>query len=80
MKLKPYKIEDTNYFKKTKNLMLLEEFIASNEKCCEVVDYDHIDAKSCYWSIKSSIKRFGFGKIIVTTEKGRVFLIRDDKR
>lgn len=78
MRLVKVNEEDVRYFKKTKNLELLEEFINSGESVCEVVDYTHQDAKSAYWSLRNSVIRFGFNKISVATRKGRVYLIRED--
>lgn len=57
------------------NHKLLQEFENSNEPCMEVVEYTHKHAKSCHWSLSSSVRRFKMFHIHVVIRKGRVYLI-----
>lgn len=50
-------ISNEHLYKKTKNQMLLEEFLASDMDVALVKNYPHKNAKSCYWSLRQSAKK-----------------------
>lgn len=64
------------YLKKSRNQLLLEDFMNNGSDCMEIVDYNHSNIKSCFNSISKSIIRFGFKDIKCVTRKGKVYLIR----
>lgn len=77
MKLIPYDIDKIERkAKPTMVLGVLEEFVASGEKCVEIVDYPHKTVKSCYETYCKAIKRYHVNNVEICTRKGRVFLIR----
>lgn len=61
---------------KTKNRLILEEFISSDCECCEVVDYELEHAFSVAGSLNRSIKTYRFSGIKAFTTAGRVYLIK----
>jgi hypothetical protein len=79
MKLVPYdikKLGDVNKYKKTKNLDLLEKFVASDLECAKVEGWTGTDAGHKAASLRQSIKRFKLGNIMVVNRKGNVYLIK----
>lgn len=76
MKLVPYDVKDSGYYKKTKNFELLDEFAKSDYDCCVVKDYTHKSAFSCQTSLHHSISKFHMDNIIVFVRKGQVFLAK----
>ncbi len=84
MKLTPYNINDIPgrklAYRKTKNLEILEEFINSGVKCCEVENFTQASAAICCSTLKASAKRYGFNQITVTFRGERVFLILEDEK
>lgn len=80
MNLTPVSLKDIprlNSYAKTKNMVLLEEFIASGESCSEVHGWKHKSAEVASCSLRASIKKFRLG-IQVTVRNNRVFLIRKE--
>lgn len=80
MKLIPYDVKKLPT--KTKmytNEGILNEFINSGEKCVQVKDYPHVNARSFYTSFWKSIKTFGFEKRVKIRVVGKdAFLVRTD--
>lgn len=79
MELRPCKITDIEryWYKPTKNQKLLSEFVESDSKCVEVVDYPHSSAKAAQVSFINSIKRYGFAGIRVMIRKEKVYLVKE---
>lgn len=64
---------------RTKLLVVLEEFIATNQKCVKIEDYTQRNAKVCRDNLYMATKRFKMQNTIqVVMSKGDVFLIRKD--
>lgn len=79
MKLVPYDVNELgSYYRKTKNLKLLNEFADSGLDCAKVEDFTQKDARSCASALSKAIKHFRFGNIQVVTRKGCVFLVKTD--
>lgn len=76
MKMIPYEREKVRYYKKTKNLEILEEFMNSGLECAKIEGYSHKNAKSAQSCLYSSMKRFGLKGIAVVVRKGNLFLLR----
>lgn len=66
------------FFKKSDNLIALEEFIESGFDCVEVKKFTQKSAKSCASSLRNSIKRYGFSGIAAISRKNHAYLIRKD--
>lgn len=76
MKLIPYNGDLENVYKKTKNLLILEEFMNSKDDCVMVEDYPHKSAHGCANALIASAKRFGFN-VTVLTRKEKVFMVKN---
>ena len=72
-------IKNEHLYKKTKNQMLLEDFLASDMDVAFVKNYPHKNAKSCYWSLKQSAKKFGIHGVDFMIRGQRVYIIRTDR-
>ena len=82
MKLIPYdkeKLIRDGWYKTTKNVAIIEEFIASGLDCVELTEHGHKKATYCQWCLYNTMKRFKINTVKVITRKGRVFLIRIDE-
>lgn len=71
-------IRRVSFFKKSDNLIALEEFIESGFDCVEVKKFTQKSAKSCASSLRNSIKRYGFSGIAAISRKNHAYLIRKD--
>lgn len=82
MDLVPYDYDKLIIEKKrerTKLLAVLEEFMATNQKCVKIENYTHQNAKSCRDNLYLATKRFNMrNSIQVVMSKGDIFLIRKD--
>lgn len=81
MKIVPYdreKLLFQRHYKRTKNLQILEEFMDSDEKCVQLIDYEQCNAKSCQSSFQHSIQNFGFVGVRVVTRGDNVFLVKTE--
>lgn len=58
------------------NRKILEDFIESGERCCEVVDYETAQPYTTTSSLNQSIKRYRIGGIKAVTVNKRVYLIK----
>lgn len=81
MTLVPYSIENletmtTRYYKSTKNLRVIDEFIKSDLCCAEITNFDSKNAKSLYGSLYKSIKRFRKEEVAILKRGERLFLVR----
>ena len=76
MKMIPYEWEKVRYYKKTKNLEILEEFVNSGLECAKIEGYPHKNAKSAQSCLYSSMKRFGIDGIAIVVRKGNLFLLK----
>ena len=64
-------------YKRSENLMLLDEFEKMRYNCAEIKCFSHSTANSCASSFRNSIKIYGkVGIIKVIVSDNRVFLIR----
>lgn len=78
MKLVPYEKKKLgNYYARTSNLKILEEFLDSGLDCAKLEDYPHKNAYSCSASLRKSIQRFGMKGITIMVRKNDVFLIKN---
>jgi hypothetical protein len=78
MKLIPYDIRkiDPNKYKKSKNYLLLTDFMESDMDCAKVENYTQKCARHCSTSLNISIKRYRMGGIRSIVRDGEVFLIK----
>ena len=80
MKLIPYdksKLRHTGYVK-TKNYLILKEFIDSGLDCAKVEGWKHKNTHSIQWSLQASIKRYKLDGIKCIVVDGEVFLIKKE--
>lgn len=80
MRLVAYNKKDLGYrgYKKTKNQVIIDEFIESGLDCAKLEGWTNKDAGSCATSINISIKRFKKTGIRCISMKGEVYLIREE--
>lgn len=71
-------IRGVNFYKKSDNLSILEEFVESGLDCAEVKNFTQKNAEICASSLANSIKHYGFSGIAAISRKNHVYLIRDD--
>lgn len=77
MKLVPCDKKELGFlYKRTKNLVILEEFANSDYDCVRVM-FDNTSAKNATNSLSSSINRFRMNGIKVVRRKDKVYLIKD---
>lgn len=79
MKLVPYdvaKIHNVGAYKKSENLLLIEEFIESEHKCVEVQNYPHSSTSSCQSALSQTIRKNGLTNVRCISRNGKVFLIK----
>lgn len=69
---------ERGFYKKTKNLDLLDKFRESGLKCAKVEDWTNKDAGQAAASLAQSIKRYKFNGIIAMSRGGEVFLINKE--
>lgn len=80
MKLVAYdreKLGDCNY-KRTKLLVVIEEFVESGMDCAKIEGWTHKNAVSCAAALNKAIKRYNKSGIRVTIRSGEVFLIKTE--
>lgn len=68
-----------SFYKKSANLILLEEFVNSNMNCARVDDFPQCDAKSCSSSLNASIRRYKMNGIEAHCVRNHVYLIKKSK-
>lgn len=80
MRLIPYDLQkiQKNAYKKSDNLLLLEEFRDSGMKCAKVEGFTQKTAGYCATSLNASIKRYKMFNIRAMTRKGKVYLVREN--
>lgn len=69
---------DTRAYRRTKNQMLIEEFIDSGESVWQLeqeYEGEYASNQTMYTTLRSCVKRFGFN-VEVAMRNGEVFLIR----
>jgi len=72
--------EGKKFFKRTKLLIILDEFERMDGDVAEVIygEKEYANAASAYGALKEAIKRFGKGSTInVRTLDGKVYLIKE---
>ena len=80
MKLVPANREEVHgAYKKSENLLLLEEFINSGMDFAKLEELGDRSAYSVAASLRSSAKRYGFHAVTTMTKNGVVYLIKEDK-
>lgn len=65
-------------YKRTMNLELLDEFLASGKKYAIVEGYHHINVYSCAKALNQSIKRFYPGTMKAHVRSGVIWLVKLD--
>ena len=77
MKLVPCDKKELGFlYKRTKNLIILEEFANSEYDCVRVM-FDNSGAKNAVNSLNSSINRFRMNGIKAIKRKDKVYLVKD---
>lgn len=79
MKLVPYDEKNIKYYKSTKNLKILEEFIESDMSCAKLEGYTQKNAKNCQTSLLGSIRKFRIHGVKVLVRKDDVILLKVDE-
>lgn len=79
MKLIPYDAEKIRpeMYKKSKNLLILEEFQNSGLECARVEGFTQANAGYCASSLNLSIKHYKIYNIRAISRKGKVYLIKE---
>ena len=78
MKLTPIKEKlGINFYKKTKWLEIIDEFVNSEMKCAKLEEWDNKSSKSAATALNNSIKRFNKKGIKAIERKGEVFLVKE---
>lgn len=82
MKFTPVDIEvlrEKRIYKRTKNLTLIEDFLASGEKCVRLDDSHYKNPYSGYSAIKKSADTYHYGDTIgVTVHNNNLYLYRKE--
>ena len=79
MKLIPYdikKIGGKQWYSKSENLKILEEFVKSDMECAKIEDYPQKSAMVCISSLQGSIKRYRIAGIQAMLRNGEAYLIK----
>lgn len=83
MRLVAYDLKDVKnaecYLKKSDNLRLIEEFVASDMECAKIEGFTQRTAQICAASLQLSIKRYNVGGIQAISRKNEAFLIKTGK-
>lgn len=78
MKLTPIKEKlGINFYKKTKWLEIIDEFVNSEMKCAKLEEWDNKSSNSAATALNNSIKRFNKKGIKAIERKGEVFLVKE---
>ena len=83
MKLIAYdkiKIKNIGGYKKTDNMLIVEEFIESGLDCVKVEGWTQKEAYRCAWSINQTIKRMKKSGIRALSRDGEVFIITEESK
>ena len=75
MRLIPTQLPKTHY-KKTKNQIVLEEFVASDAKVVKIEGYPQKTARGCASSLHNAIKRFHVNGVKACTRNGEPYLVK----
>ena len=73
------KTEKRTWYRRTKNLRLLEKFIDSGEACMKMEEFPQKSIESLHASLINSIERFRMYGIVVTVHKRELYLINTSK-
>lgn len=65
-------------YKRTKLLVILEEFKKSCMECARIVDHDYKNAECARGAFNVAIKRFGINGVQVCTKNKELYLVRVD--
>lgn len=69
-------LKERSLYKKSNNLLLLEQFIESGMGCAKVEGYTHNSPTSCAAALSRSIKNYNLHGIMCIQRKNNVYLIR----
>lgn len=72
------KTELPNFYKRTKNQKIIEDFIASGAEAAILKDWEYASAKTGTNSINETIKHFKIGGVHAYARKGQIYLVRTD--
>lgn len=80
MRLIPYDLKkiEPRMYKRSENLMILEEFQNSGLECAKVERFTQACARYCATSLNNSIKRYKISNTRAIIRKGKVYLIKED--
>lgn len=73
-------INEAKFYKRTKNLKLLEDFRDSGAHCARVEDWSNKNNYVCARSLNGSIKRFRFSNFKAIARNGEVYLINEEAK
>lgn len=71
-------INEAKFYKRTKNLKLLEDFRDSGAHCAKVEDWNNKNCYVCTGSLRNSIRRYRFSTLQAITRNGEVYLINKE--
>lgn len=77
MKLVRANREELKFYKRTKWVALIREFLDSDMDCASVEGYTNKDASNATSAIKASIKRYGFARVHACCVNGKVYLVKE---
>ena len=79
MRLIPYDLKKVKpgMYKKSENLLILEEFQDSGLECARLEGFTQAKARYCASSLNMSIKRYKISNVRAITRKGKVYLIKE---
>ena len=76
MRMVPADLKEVRHYKKTRNLAILEEFLASGYDCVLLENFPHKDAKTCQSSLMGSARRFGINGVAVVKRNDKIYLLK----
>lgn len=76
MRMVPADLKVVRHYKKTRNLAILEEFLASGYDCVLLEDFPHKDAKACQASLMCSARHFGINSVVVVKRNDKIYLLK----
>lgn len=72
------KTELPNFYKRTKNQKIVEDFVASGAEAAVLKDWEYASAKTGTNSINETIKHYKIGGVHAYARKNQIYLVRTD--
>ncbi len=70
------KNELPNFYKRTKNQKIVEDFVASGAEAAILKDWGYASAKTGVNAINGTIKHYKIGGVHAYARKGQIYLVR----